>query len=607
MAVLTDLKIDGLSFPEIRENFKSFLQSQDKFRDYNFDASGLSTLLDVLAYNTYYNSFYLNMTTTESFLSTAQRRNSVVQLARSMNYTPRSVTSSQLKATLTLLPIGSPSSVIVPKYTKFEATTQDARYYFLTDQAHTFIVDGSGNYVLNDITLIEGKQIVEKYVKNTLDVNQRFIINNTNVDTNTIVVRVINSVSDSTVRVFTRADSVVEIDGNSLVYFLEEIEDGKYQIFFGDGISGTALVNGNLIYIEYLISAGTDANNIQSVTLSSSVAGVATIDAVVTTPSYGGDDREDIERIRFNAPKSYAAQNRAVTTEDYTSLILKQPNVGSVIVWGGEDNDPPYYGKVFIAIKPRVGDVLTATEKLNLIESVLKPKKVLTVSVDIVDPEYIYLIIDATVKYDSTQNILNSTNLNTLVRNVISNYNDTDLSEFSRYFRYSKLSRLIDTAERSILSSVLKIRMRKETSIQLNTSATYNISFSNAIDDITLNRPANHPYNVGNRISSNEFTYAGLTGCFLEENNGIIRIYRKLGSGFVGVQSNVGSVDYTTGKIVLNSFAPSSFADGGNTLKLTAYPKELDILPLRTQVITILDEDVNVTLIDDNKISLTKR
>lgn len=607
MATPTDLRIDGVSFPEIRENLKSFLQSQDIFKDYNFDASGLSVLLDVLAYNTYYNSFYLNMTATEAFLSTAQRRNSVVQLARSLNYTPRSVSSAKLTANMTVTPVGSPTSVIIPKYTRFEATNETGKFYFMTDAAHTVIPNANSEYIIEDITLIEGKQITEKYVVNTADVGQRYLINNANVDTSTLIVRVINSVSDSTVKVFNRAENVVEIETNSPVYFLEEVEDGKYEIFFGDGITGAALNNGNLIYIEYLISAGSNANDIQSVLLASSINDILSIATTVTTPSYGGDDREDIERIRFNAPKAFAAQNRAITSEDYTSLILKQPNVGSAMVWGGEDNDPPYYGKVFIAVKPKVGDVLTATEKSFLVENIIKPKKVLTVSVDIVDPEYIYLVIDTTVKYDSTQNILNTTNLVTVIRNVISNYNTTDLNEFSRYFRYSKLSRLIDTSERSILSSILKIRMRKETPVQLNTSATYTINFSNPIDDITLNRPANHPYNVGNRISSNEFTYAGLPACYLEENNGIMRIYRKLGTSFVGVVSNIGTVDYTSGKITLNSFAPQSFTDGGNTLKLTAYPKELDILPLRTQVITILDEDVSVTLLDDNKISLTKR
>lgn len=607
MAENTNLKIDGLSFPEIKSNFKSFLQSQNQFKDYNFDASGLSVLLDVLSYNTYYNALYLNQISSEAFLSTAQKRNSVVQHARTLNYTPRSVTSAKLKATLEVFPIGSPTSIIVPKYTTFVADNENITYYFTTDAAHTFTPNVDGDYILEDITLIEGKQVVEKYIKDVTDSTQRFILNNSNIDTNTLYVRVINSTTDSTVRVFNRVENAVEINSTSLVYFLEEVEDGKYEIFFGDGITGVDLSDGNLLYIEYLVSGGSGANDIQTITLASNVTGITDIAATVTVPSYGGDDREDTERIRFNAPKAFAAQNRAVTAEDYTSLILKQPNVGSAFVWGGEDNDPPYYGKVFLAVKPKVGSVLTATEKTFLIENIIKPRKVLTVSVDIVDPEYIYLVIDATIKYDSTQNILNTTNLVSLVKDVISDYNITDLSEFSRYFRYSRLSRLIDTSERSILSSVMKVRMRKELSVQLNTTATYTINFANAIDDSTLNRPVNHPYNVGNKIISNEFTYAGLPECFLEENNGIIRIYRRFGITFIGVVSNIGTIDYTTGKIVLNSFAPQSFADGGNTLKITAYPKELDILPLRTQIITVLDEDVNVTLIDDNKISLTKR
>lgn len=607
MAEKTNLKIDGLSFPEIKNNFKSFLQSQNQFKDYNFDASGLSILLDVLSYNTYYNALYLNMISSEAFLSTAQKRNSVIQHARTLNYTPRSVTSAKMKVTLEVTPIGTPTSIIVPKYTSFVADTEDESYYFTTDAAYTFTPDIDGKYILEDITLVEGKKITEKYVKNSSDSTQRFILNNANIDTDTLSVRVINSVIDSTIRVFTRSENIVDVNSASLVYFLEEVEDGKYEIFFGDGITGVDLSDGNLLYIEYLVSGGSAANDIQNATLANPVDGITDIVATVTTASYGGDDREDIERIRFNATKSYASQNRAVTAEDYTSLVLKQPNVGSAIVWGGEDNDPPYYGKVFIAIKPKLGDALTATEKEFLIDTVIKPKKVLTVSVDIVDPEYTYVIIDAIIKYDSTQNILNTTNLSSLIRDVITNYSITDLSEFSRYFRYSKLSRLIDTAERSILSSSMKIKVRKELSVQLNVAATYTINFSNAIDDSTLNRPSNHPYNVGNKLVSNEFTYAGLNQCYLEENNGIIRIYRKFGSSYVGVTSNIGTIDYETGKIVLNSFAPESFSDGGNTLKLTAYPKELDILPLRTQIITILDEDVNINLIDDNSISLTKR
>lgn len=608
MATPTDLKIDGLNFNEIRDNFKSFLQAQQQFKDYNFDSSGLSTLLDVLSYNTYYNSFYVNMVSTEAFLSTAQRRSSVVNLARSLNYTPRSTSSARVVCTLTATPsAGLPATLTIPKYTRFEASVNDSSYYFLTPTSLTFIRDDNNEYILSDVTLIEGRLVTEKYIRNVTDSDQRFMINNSTVDTSTMTVRVLNSTSDSTTRIFSVADNVVDIESDSLVYFIEEVEDGKFELFFGDGNIGAPLVNGNLLYIEYLVSSGNLANDVQSLSLASSITGISDITIAVTQPSYGGDQRETIAAIKFNAPKAYASQNRAITTEDYTSFVLKQPNVDSAIVWGGEDNDPPYYGKVFIAIKPKVGEALTITEKESIINYVLKPKKVLTIDVEIVDPEYVYLLIDSTVKFDSNQNVLNSTNLQTLIRNTVLNYESSDLGGFSKYFRYSKLSRLIDTCERSILSSVLNIRLRKEIGVQLNVAAPYTIDFANPIDSITQNRAAAHPYNAGNKVISNEFVYAGFPNCFMEENGGIMRIYRKSGASFIGVIANIGTLNYATGKVTLNGFSPQAFADGGTTLKLTAYPADMDILPLRTQIITIREEDITVNLIDDNTISVTKR
>lgn len=606
MATPTDLRLDGLNFDAIKENFKSFLQNQDQFRDYNFESSGISVLLDVLAYNTYYNSFYLNMVSTESFLATAQRRNSVVNLARSMNYVPRSTSSARIVGNMTLTTAGSAASIVVPKYTKFEATVNDVSYYFLTQEALTFVLQ-DGAYVRNNITLIEGKKTTDKYTKDINDVNQRFLITNSLADTSTLSVRVINSSSDSYTRVFNRVDNLVNIDGNSLVYFLEEVEDGKFEVFFGDDTTGKALVNGNLIYLEYLVSAGSAANDVQNISYYSSVEDVSGITFTTTTSSYGGDERESIDRIRFNAPKSYAAQNRAITAEDYASIVLSQPNIGSVTVWGGEDNDPPYYGKVFIAVKPKVGETLTETEKQNLINFVIEPKKILTITPEIVDPEYTYLTLDITAKYDGTQNTLSTTSLTSVILSTVMNYVSNDLGEFSRYFRFSKLSRLIDTSERSILSSNLVVKMKKEVFIQLGVNARYEIDFSNAIDNVTESRPSTHPYNAGNKLSSNEFTYNGYPNCFLEDNGGLIRVYRKSGSSYVGVSANVGTINYATGKVILTDFAVDSFLDDGTTLNLLAVPQNYDILPLRTQIITVREEDVNVTLVDDNTISLTKR
>lgn len=605
MTTPTNLKIDGLDYQSIKDNFKDFLKAQDKFKDYNFDASGLNVMLDILSYNTYYNSFYMNMVSNEAFLSTAQRRNTIVAAARSLNYTPRSRTSARLVADITVTPVGTPSSVVFPRYTSFSATTPTGDVSFINLEPITFLA--TANYTANTVTLVEGTYVNERYTVNVSDREQRFIINNTDADTSTLRVRVQNSSSDSTIRSFVRAENYVNLTSTSLVYFLEEIEDGLFEIKFGNNIFGTQLLDGNVILIDYLSSSGADGNDVTAINFAASVDGVTEASATVTTISYGGDERESIERIRFNAPKYYASQNRLITTDDYVSLMLQQPNVQSAIAWGGEDNDPPYYGRVFVSIQPKNGELLTDTEKYNLVNYVIGPKKIVTMSTEIVDPEYIYLLIEANVKYDSNMNVLNATSLSSRILSRVMTYRDEELSQFSKYFRYSKLSRVIDTAERSIQSSTVRIRMQKEIEVQLNTTASYVVEFANPIDNITESRAANHPFAAGNKITSNQFTYQGFSQCFLEENGGILRIYRKTGDSFVGVVSNVGTVNYQTGRVVLSSFAPEAFADGGTTLKLTAVPSEPDILPLRTQIITIREQDVTINLIDDNAISLTNR
>ena len=610
MATPTNLRLDGLSFEQIRENFRTYLKSQDQFRDYNFESSGISTLVDILTYNTYYNSFYQNMMATETFLSTAQRRNSAVNLAKALNYTPRSFTSSKIVGGLNVSVVGSPAAITLPKYTKFKAIFNGETYNFLTQESITIFRNGSGAYIESDVELIEGSFISERYVYDVNDPDQRFLISNATADTSTLVVKVQNSSVDTTVRVFTKTDNLVSLTSTTTAYFLEEAEDGKYQVTFGDGVIGENLTDGNIVYLEYIVSNGTLANGIKTLEFASTVDDVTGIAFTVSTSqdqSFGGQDRETIERIKFAAPKSYAAQNRAVTTEDYEAILLNEPNVGSVVVWGGEDNDPPAYGKVFVAIRPVIGTALTATEKKSIIDTVLKPKKVLTVATEIVDPEYIYLIIIASVKYDPDQTIETEASVKSKVLDTITSYNDTDLNQFSKYFRSSRLTRLIDTSERSILSTNLVVKMEKEVDVQLNASAKYTINFSNPINSVTSGRPTSHPYGVGSQISSNEFSYGGFDKCFLDDNNGIIRIYRVSGTQNLGVSQNVGTIDYTTGAIVLTDFRPTAFADGGVTLRVTATPSENDILPLRGQIVAIRDTDITINVINDKLISLVKR
>ena len=605
MAIDNNLRVDELNFEGIKTNFKRYLQSQDQFRDYNFDGAGMSVLLDLLAYNTYYNSFYLNMVAGEAFLSTAQKRNSVVNLANSLNYVPRSTSSASITGTVTLTVSGSPVSVNIPAFTQFNGTVDGKSFIFSNVESKT-IFSASGVYS-GSIILKEGSDVTTRYSVVSADADQRFLIPNTKIDTSTLVVTVLNSSVDSTTRTFTLAENIVELDSSSLVYFLRETEDEVYELKFGDGIFGIELNNGNIVVIRYLVSSGALANDINALTYSDTITNVTSVTFTAADPAAGGSARETVAQIKFNAPKSYEAQNRAVTAEDYKALLLNQATVNSVVVWGGEDNDPPTYGKVFIAIKPTTGSVLTATEKLNLISSVINPKKILTVQTEIVDPEYIYIIITTTVKYDAKKTSLSSDTISNLVVDTIKAYNDSDIDTFGTYFRYSKLSRLIDMSEKSILSNVLVAEMRKEIAVQLGIGTRYEINFSNAIDNSTNGRPTTSAYGVGNKLTSNAFTLGGFSNCFLDDNNGIIRIYRVLGLDKIAVSVDAGSINYTTGKIILTNFAPTSFNDGTTALKLNAVPQNKDILPLRSQIISIRDADISISMIDDNSISLVSR
>ena len=314
MAIDNNLRVDELNFEGIKTNFKKYLQSQDQFRDYNFDGAGISVLLDLLAYNTYYNSFYLNMVAGEAFLSTAQKRNSIVNLANSLDYVPRSTSSASITGTLTLTVSGSPASVNIPAFTQFSGSIDGKSYIFSNVESKTIF--STGGVYSSSITLKEGSDITTRYSVVSADADQRFLIPNSKIDTTTLVVTVLNSSVDSTTRTFTLAENIVEIDSTSLVYFLQETEDGQYEIKFGEGTFGVALNNGNIVVIRYLVSSGTLANDINALTYSDSIAGVLSATFTANDPALGGAERETPAQIKFNAPKSYEAQNRVVTADD---------------------------------------------------------------------------------------------------------------------------------------------------------------------------------------------------------------------------------------------------------------------------------------------------
>lgn len=597
----SELRISELDFDTIKENLKTFLSSRSEFRDYDFEGSGLSQLLDLLAYNTFYNSYYLNMISNEMFLDTAILRGSVVSRAKAIGYTPRSVRGSQAIGNIAVTGSGSlPATITIPKYTRFSTTVDDVSYTFNTTDATTISPTGLV-YTGTGITITEGELITQTFTKTSSD-DQRFVINNENIDTTTLTVTVQTSATNPSTTAHTLADDITEVGPDSTVYFLIENIDGNYELTFGDGQVGQALSTGNIITAQYLASSGIAPNSANTFTALDSIGGFADVTFTTTSQAAGGAARESVDSIKFNAPKSYSTQNRAVTANDYKQILRREfTSVEDFAVWGGEDNDPAIYGKVFIAAKPRSGLSLTDSAKQAIVD-LLREYNVLSVIPEIVDPDFIFLKVDTTVKYNPKSTTRTGSQIADTVKTNVASYIDNDLELFNAYFRYSKLVGVIDDSDSAILNSETSITMKKTITPSLGVATRFEINFNNAIDGVTGSRPASHPAGSGNKVSSSLFTYQGLENCQLEDNGNLIRVYRTVGGQNVVVDQNVGTIDYTTGKIVLTSFAVGAIADGGSTIEIFAVPLEQDLVPVRNQILTYELADITITMVDDNEV-----
>ena len=454
---VTDLEFDG-----IKANLKNYLSSQTQFQDYDFEGSGMDVLMDVLAYNTHYMGYYANMVSNEMFLDTASLRESVVSHVKHLNVIPKSVVAPTAYLNMTFTPSGSPLSLTIAKNTKFTTSLNAVTYNFTTTAA-TSIIPDSGVYSVTNLPIKEGKILNKSYTVDLADTTQRFVIPNTNVDITTIAVTVQNSASDTTVETWTDGNSldVTTITSTQKVYFLQEVEEGKYEILFGDGAVGKQLADGNIIFIEYLVTKGIAANKASSFTAVGTVAGLSSSNYTLTVASVagGGAPVESINSLKNNAPKLYQAQKRATTKDDYKSILLAERNdIESLTVYGGEEATPPVYGKVYIAVKPTGNTSYSNTTKDEIKSSILKKTNVVTVIPEIIDPIYYYLLITATVNYDPVTLLTNEDTLKSAVDTSISNYFTSDLKKFDQKFRYSKLTKLIDNTNSSIRNSKTSIK-----------------------------------------------------------------------------------------------------------------------------------------------------
>jgi len=477
----TNIKVTELDFSSIKSNFITYLQSQDTFKDYNFDGSSLSVLLDVLAYNTQYNAYYLNMVANEMFLDSALQRSSVVSQAKVLDYTPKSAIAPTSYIKL-VISGATTTTFTLPKFTSFQSgAINGVNYNFVTTDSTTVPVV-SGVATFDNVELKQGIPTTQSFaVNSTTNPTYTFELPDPNIDTTTLRVIVQQSSSNTSYDTYFPASDYLALDGNSLVYFLQESLNGNYQVYFGDGILGKQLSDNNIVIASYISTKGSAGAGANTYVLMSNLGGFSTSTITPLLAATQGGSKESIASIKYQAPKSYAAQNRAVSKEDYIS-ILQTNQLGisfdAVNVWGGESNNPPVYGQVFVALKPTGGYTLTDSQKQRLIQDVIKPVSVLTVEPTIVDPDYTYVKITTNVLYDPKKTSLTSGGISAVIKTAINNFVSTTLNTFNSTFSVSDLIMAIQVADPSIITNEVSIQLQKKFYPTLQTPTTYNFYFN---------------------------------------------------------------------------------------------------------------------------------
>ena len=519
------LTVTDLDFDTIKTNLKTYLQAQSEFTDYDFEASGLSVLLDILAYNTHYNAYYLNMVANEAFMDTAVLRSSVVSHAKSLGYTPQSATAPRAIINLTV-PSGSntASSLTLPRGFNFRTNLLENTVYNYTILSDVTVAKSNTDFIFRGLEIYEGDIVNYQYTYNsTTNPKSIFTIPDENVDTSTLQVVVQVSTSNLSSTTYILASDVLDVTSNSTVYFLQESQNGNFEIYFGDAFVGKKLSDGNIVKLSYLITSGSESNKSNNFTASSSVAPYTTYTVSSVSESAGGSSKESVDNVKLNSILQYSTQNRLVTTKDYESYIKKTYGaVDSISVWGGQDEIPPVYGKVFISIKPKTNYYLTETEKIRIINEIVKPKSIVAIDAEIRDPEFLYLKLTNKIRLDRKKTTLNDEQIKTLIRAAVFNYSNINLNKFDSTFVLSKVQDFIDAVDTTaIIGSETILRLEKRFTPDLNNSKTYTIKYNAKL----------HRGTLLNRLVSSEFT--------VNDSLGVTRtaILEEIPESFTGLSS----------------------------------------------------------------------
>ena len=590
------LSVTEFDFDDVKDNLKVFLKGQTEFKDYDFEGSGMNILLDTLAYNTHYLGFNANMVANEMFLDSSSLRSSAVSHAKTLGY---EVTSARAPtATLNVSLSTTAATKTMSAGTAFTSTVDGTSYQFVTTSDITSTNTGS-NIPFDSVTVYEGTYVITKYLVDSSDVDQRFILTDPRSDTTTLTVKVQNSATDTTTTTYTKATDITQLSASSTVYYLQEVETGRYEVYFGDGIVSQSVSDGNIIQLQYVVTNKTESNGASSFSAPTAIDGVTNITVTTVASASGGAEPESIQSIKLNAPLDYASQGRAVTTKDYEVYVKRLfPTTQAVSVWGGEDgsydsstgvSSTPEYGKVFISIKSTTGVDLTSAQKTNL-EKELAPYKVASITPVVVDAETTSIILGITIMYDSSATTYTAAQIASLVATTVSNYNASDLQTFNTPFRHSKLLGLIDNTDTSILNSVATVTMAKLFTPTLSSSTDYRLNFNNKF----YNPVSGYNASAGGIIASTGFYLNSVTTTtyfFDDDGAGNLRTYYLVSGVRTYLNIAAGTVDYANGLITIGSITITGVAEVDGTtstqIRITVLPNSNDITPVRNQILEI--------------------
>jgi len=591
----TNIKLVGLDFDSLKNNLKEYLKrSESPFKDADFEGSNIAQLLDVLSYNTYLNSFYLNMVASEMFLDSATLRDSVISHAKELNYVPRSYRSAQANISFSVTPDTSLDVLVIPKGTSFTTKIGTNNFTFSTDSSTVLVANSSGSFNANNITVYEGSYFTDTFVYSTSNNEQRFVISNPTVDTRSITVIVLENGGQNSYT-YTRATSFLDQTSNSQIYFLQGAENSQYELIFGDNVIGRQPQNGAAIVVEYRNCSGELPNGASVFTVDGPINGQSNISSITTnTVARGGGVPESINSIKYNAPRHYQNQDRAITAKDYENLLLSNfAEIQAVSAFGGEDADPPVYGKVYISVDVNTGEGASISDKERFL-TFLRDRKPIGIEPEIIDPDFLYVEVLCNIEYNSSVTTMLPLTMETLVRNTISTFNSTYLNNFNTTLRFSKLLEEIDNTSPSILGAQLRLSPFKLFIPTPGTSYSTVINFGFELSKQFVISEDDSIYATIPAIRSTHFVKEGRTVYLMDDSNGVLGLYTTSDDRSVKLES-VGTVDYASGRVTIDDLIIDSFTQAsGVHAHLYATPISADISTIRNTILSIRDADVDV-------------